>query len=291
MINKAVILAGGRGTRFLPYTKACAKEMINLVDKPALQYIVEECAGAGIKDILIIDTKDKPEIAKHFSHDAEYEAFLEERNKQKELDIIRSVADMAKVTCKHQDKALGSGHAVMLAEEFADGQPFAVLNGDDLMYTEPGKDTCIGQIASCFDKCGTSVIGVQEVSPDVIYKYSSCDVVSAEGRTLKIKSIIEKPAPGTQPSNYSSLGRYVCSADFFSYLRRTPFSASGEIYLTDAFKLQAQEKGIYAYVFDAVRYDTGDKLGYLQATVEYALRDSALALPFKKYLKEITRKL
>lgn len=283
-IKKAVILAAGRGTRFLPYTKACPKEMLPVVDTPSLQLIVDEVADAGIKDVLIIISPDKKMIEKHFSVDAEFEDFLNAHGKSAEAAMLRDIATRANISFAYQTVANGSGKAVLLAEDFLQGEAGAVLNGDDLVY---GKSV-VGQLASCYEKCGTTVIGVQEVAPEAIVKYGAIDIKEqTDQRTFFIKNIVEKPAVKDAPSFFAALGRYVISKDFFKYLRQIPVAKNGELQFTDALNLQAQTQGAYAYCFEGRRYDLGDKLGYLQAMVEYGLRDKALGDKFAAYLKEI----
>lgn len=285
-VTKAVILAAGRGTRFLPYSKASPKEMIAVVDKPSLQIIVEEIISAGITDILIIDNKDKAAIRKHFSQDYELEQFLSSRNKNKELEIVKSISNMANFTYVCQENATGSGAAMLLAEQFANGQAVAVLNGDDAMYTVDGQRCVIGQLCDCYEIVNTSIVGVQPVSRQAISKYGAINIVKQTGRRYFIDQIIEKPSPEKAPSLMASLGRYILSGDFYDYIRRTPKAANGEYQLTDAINLQAKEKGIYAYDFEGLRYDLGDKLGYLKACVEYGMRHEEIGAEFKKYLQQ-----
>ncbi len=286
-VNKAIILAAGRGTRFLPYTKACPKEMLPVVDTPSLQLIVDEVVNAGIKDILIIISPDKTMIEKHFSVDGDFENFLTQHGKKAEAKLLHDIGTMANIKFAYQKVANGSGSAVLLAEEFLDGQAGAVLNGDDLIYTD---NSVTKQLADCYEKYGTTVIGVQKVLPENIVKYGSIDVVEQkDDRTFFIKNIVEKPAVDKAPSFYAALGRYVISADFFDYLRKISVAKNGELQFTDALNLQAQTNGIYAYDFEGLRYDLGDKLGYLKATVEYGLRDENLGAKFAEYLKQLVK--
>lgn len=290
MIKKAVILAGGRGTRFLPYTKSAAKEMIAVVDKPVLQYIVEECVDAGITDILIVGRKDKPGILEHFKKDAELEDFLERAGK---LDLKKQISDVsskAKVTVIEQPSAEGSGAAVLLAEEYVRGEPFAVLNGDDLYFSLSGR-SAIGQVADAFEKNGKTTVGVMQVEKSEISKYCSLKTNAEFGKPDEVIDVIEKPDAAAAPSDVAALGRYVCDANFFDYLKRTSRSAVGELNITDAFGLQARSEGIFACPLNVVRYDTGDKLGYMKANVEFALRHETIGKEFAAYLKELTKSL
>lgn len=284
-VSKAVILAAGRGTRFLPYTKACPKEMLPVVDTPSLQLIVKEVVDAGINDVLIIISPDKKMIEKHFSVDKEFENFLIFNGKHQDAKIINDIGKMANVTFAYQLVANGSGNAVMLAKEFLAGEAGAVLNGDDLIYTD---ESVTKQLADVYQKYGKTVVGVQKVEPKAISKYGSIQIDQRpDDKTFFINRIIEKPPVTEAPSFYAALGRYIISPDFFDYLQKTPVSKNGELQFTDALNMQAMQSGICAYNFSGIRYDLGDKLGYLKATVEYGLRDSNLGEDFAQYLKNL----
>ena len=288
-IRKAVILAAGRGTRFLPYTKACPKEMPPVVDTPSLQLIVQEAVSAGIKDVLIVISPEKDVIRKHFSVDAGFEDFLLAHGKKAEAREIHEIGTMANVSFAVQKVADGSGKALLLAESFLDGEAGAVLNGDDLVYSSV---SAVKQLCDCWETFGGTVVGVQKVSEKDISKYGSVKIAADEGNgTFFIDGIKEKPAAPEAPSLYAALGRYVVSADFFGYLRRVPVAENGELQFTDALNLQAAEKGIYAKVFEGRRYDLGSKAGYLAANVEYALRDENLGGGFAEYLKNLSENL
>lgn len=288
-IRKAVILAAGRGTRFLPYTKACPKEMLPVVDTPSLQLIVQEAVSAGIKDVLIVISPEKDVIRKHFSVDAGFEDFLLAHGKKAEAREIHEIGTMANVSFAVQKVADGSGKALLLAESFLDGEAGAVLNGDDLIYSSV---SAVKQLCDCWETFGGTVVGVQKVSEKDISKYGSVKIAADEGNgTFFIDGIKEKPAAPEAPSLYAALGRYVVSADFFGYLRRVPVAENGELQFTDALNLQAAEKGIYAKVFEGRRYDLGSKAGYLAANVEYALRDEHLGGGFAEYLKNLSENL
>lgn len=288
-IRKAVILAAGRGTRFLPYTKACPKEMLPVVDTPSLQLIVQEAVSAGIRDVLIVISPEKDVIRKHFSVDAGFEDFLLAHGKKAEAREIHEIGTMANVSFAVQKVADGSGKALLLAESFLDGEAGAVLNGDDLVYSSV---SAVKQLCDCWETFGGTVVGVQKVSEKDISKYGSVKIAADEGNgTFFIDGIKEKPAAPEAPSLYAALGRYVVSADFFGYLRRVPVAENGELQFTDALNLQAAEKGIYAKVFEGRRYDLGSKAGYLAANVEYALRDENLGGGFAEYLKNLSENL
>ncbi|MBR2029627.1 MAG: UTP--glucose-1-phosphate uridylyltransferase [Clostridia bacterium] len=284
-VSKAVILAAGRGTRFLPYTKACPKEMLPVVDTPSLQLIVQEVVDAGINDVLIIISPDKKMIEKHFSVDKEFENFLIFNGKHKDAKVLNDIGKMANVTFAYQQVANGSGNAVMLAKEFLNGEAGAVLNGDDLVYSQ---NSVTKQLADVYQKYGKTVIGVQKVEPKAISKYGSIQIDQRpDEKTFFINRIVEKPPVIEAPSFYAALGRYIISPDFFDYLQKTPVSKNGELQFTDALNLQAMQTGICAYDFEGVRYDLGDKLGYLKAIVEYGLRDQNLGNDFAEYLKNV----
>lgn len=284
-VGKAVILAAGKGTRFLPYTKACPKEMLPVVDTPSLQLILQEVVSAGIKDVLIIISPDKKMIEKHFSVDKDFENFLIFNGKHQDAKIINDISKMANVSFAYQQVANGSGNAVLLAQEFLAGEAGVILNGDDLIYTQ---NSVTKQLAQVYEKYGKTVIGVQKVEPKAICKYGSIQIDQRlDSKTFFINRIVEKPPVTEAPSFYAALGRYIISPDFFDYLKKTPVSKNGELQFTDALNLQAMQAGICAYDFEGIRYDLGDKLGYLKATVEYGLRDQNLGEDFAKYLKTL----
>lgn len=284
MVTKAVILAGGKGTRFLPYTKSYPKEMLAVVDKPALQLIVEEVVDAGIKDIFVVLSPDKQAVVRHFEKDEKLERMLVSQGKLAEAESVRRVSEMADFTYGWQQSVTGTGMAVMLAEEWANGQPFVVLNGDDVIYNDG--QTVTAQLVKQFEKVSRSVIGVQPVEKSVIHKYASCKVVSGKDRLYLIDDIIEKPSDEQIYSLLAPLGRYIVTPDIFDAIRQSP-KRNGEVYLTDALRIQAQSQGIYVYDFEGTRYDFGDKLGYLKGVTEYALRDENLGARYLDYLRQL----
>ncbi|MDD3831207.1 MAG: sugar phosphate nucleotidyltransferase [Clostridia bacterium] len=285
MLNKAVILAAGRGTRFLPYTKGVSKEMLAVVDVPALYLVVDEVVKAGIHDICIVISPDKQEITRYFSKDEALEQFLYNKNKLDVLARVQELSILASFSFVYQNQANGSGDALNKARKFCNGQPAVVLNADDIIYTQG--DTVTKQLCDCFNQYHTSILGVQEVDIKAISKYASCHVVKSNGRAHLIDNVIEKPTPSQVCSLLAPLGRYVISEDFFEYIDRTPISANGELQFTDSLQLQAKENGIYAYEFIGKRYDTGDKLGYIKAFIEYALRDERFGKDLLPYLKQL----
>jgi len=285
MLKKALILAAGKGTRFLPYTKAYPKEMLAVVDKPAMQILVEEIAAAGITDVMVVISQEKQKIVEHFTPDPAYEAKLEKSGKHTEAQVLRHLADLANVRFVYQNTVTGTGKAVALAREWADGEPFVVLNGDDIMFSE--KSVTL-QMKEAFEQCGKCVVGVQTVSRDAIGKYASCKVVESCGRLHKIDDIVEKPQTDAEIfSLLAPLGRYVLTADIFDVIDVTPAKRGGEVYLTDSLQIMAQNGGIYAYDFEGERFDFGDKLGYIMGFTRFALADPRFAEPYKAFLKTL----
>ena len=288
-VKKAVIPAAGYGTRFLPATKAVPKEMLPIVDTPSLQYVVKEAVDSGITDILIITTRGKEAIENHFDKSFELETNLEKAGKEEYLKLCRDISSLANIEYVRQKEMKGSGWAVHYAKNFVGNEPFAVLFGDDVIYTNDEERPVTKQLIDAYMTTGTSILGVQRIDGEEIRKYGV--VVpdgKTEGRFTKLKSLLEKPK-GDLPSHLTSLGRFLLTPDIFEILERTAPSPNGEIYLTDAIGTQAAERGVYAYEFVGRRYDIGDKQGFLEACVEYALRDKNLSDGFKKYLKEITK--
>lgn len=287
MVKKAVIPAAGLGTRVLPASKACPKEMLNIVDKPAIQYIVEEAVRAGITDILIITNRGKGIIEDHFDHAVELEAALKAKGGREDmLKELGDIASMANIFFLRQKVTKGLGHAVLQARSFIGNDPFAVLYGDDVII---GEDPAIAQLCRAYDKYGKGVVGVNKVSPEAIGKYSSLKVDPIEGRIFKVTDMVEKPTPDKVLSLYSILGRCVLEPEIFDVLERTPLGAGGELQLTDAMKTTAREKSMIAVEFTGKRYDMGNKLGIMQAGCEVALNHPEIGEDFKAYLKELVK--
>ena len=287
MVKKAVIPAAGLGTRVLPASKACPKEMLNIVDKPAIQYIVEEAVRAGITDILIITNRGKGIIEDHFDHAVELEAALKAKGGREEmLKELGDIASMANIFFLRQKVTKGLGHAVLQARSFIGNDPFAVLYGDDVII---GEDPAIAQLCRAYDKYGKGVVGVNKVSPEAIGKYSSLKVDPIEDRIFKVTDMVEKPTPNKVLSLYSILGRCVLEPEIFDVLERTPLGAGGELQLTDAMKTTAREKSMIAVEFTGKRYDMGNKLGIMQAGCEVALNHPEIGEDFKAYLKELVK--
>ena len=290
-IKKAVIPAAGFGTRFLPATKATPKEMLPIVDKPTIQYIVEEALASGIEEILIISGHAKRAIEDHFDSAPVLERELEEKGKDDLLAIVRETADI-NVHYIRQKKMRGLGDAILCAKSFMAGEPFAVLLGDDVVYADAtkGQQPALRQLIDIYDTYGGSVLGCQQVVPE---KVSSYGIVAgkeiAGSKLLKVSDMIEKPELSEAPSNIAVLGRYIISPTIFELLEPTARGKGGEVQLTDALKQLALVEPVWAYCFEGKRYDVGDKLGFLKATVEFALRRPDLGGPFRSYLEELMK--
>ena len=284
-IRKAIIPAAGLGTRFLPATKAQPKEMLPIVDKPTIQYIIEEAVASGIEEILIITGRSKKCIEDHFDKSVELELELEKSGKEEMLKIVRDISDMVDIHFIRQKEPKGLGHAISCAKTFVGNEPFAVLLGDDIVYNE-GKP-CLKQLIDCYDEYNTSVLGVQTVEAKDVNKYGIVNGIHIEDRVYKVKGLVEKPAVEEAPSNVAILGRYIITPRIFKILEETKPGKGGEIQLTDALLNLINEEAMYAYDFEGRRYDVGDKLGFLKATVEYALRRDDLRDGFIDYLKTI----
>ncbi len=284
-VRKAIIPAAGLGTRFLPATKAQPKEMLPIVDKPTIQYIVEEAIESGIEEILIITGKHKRAIEDHFDSFFELEYELQEKGKIKLLQTVQDITNLADIHYIRQKKQLGLGHAILCAKTFVGDEPFAVLLGDDVVKNE--KTPCLKQLIDVYDKYNNSVLGVQTVDRSQVNKYGIVSGNAIEERIYKVDGLVEKPEIDESPSNVAILGRYILEPQIFEILENTQMGKGGEIQLTDALIDLAKHRNIIAYDFEGKRYDVGDKLGYLEATVEYALEREELAEDFKAYLKSL----
>ena len=295
-IRKAVIPAAGLGTRVLPATKAQPKEMLVIVDKPALQYLVEELVSAGIEEILIITGRNKGSIENHFDYSYELERTLEENGKKDLLKVVNHISEMSNIYYVRQKKPLGLGHAISCAEAFVGDEPFVVLLGDDIIYTdkEKGQLPVTKQLVEKYKELqGGTILGVQEVPHKNVSKYGIIKPLKKiDEKTVAVEDFIEKPSVDEAPSNLAALGRYVLEPEIFSYLKNTKPGKGGEIQLTDAI-LEMKNNGekLYAYNFDGLRYDTGDKFGMFVANVEFGLRHEELKDRVKEYLKGLIEKL
>lgn len=286
-IKKAVIPAAGLGTRFLPATKAQPKEMLPIVDKPTLQYIIEECVESGIEEIIIITGRNKKSIEDHFDKSVELELELARTGKDDLLTMVQNISNMANIYYIRQKEPKGLGHAIYCARAFVGNEPFAVLLGDDVVYSE--EKPCIKQLIDCFDKYNKTILGVQKVPANEVFKYGIISGKEIDKRVYMVKSMVEKPDINKSPSDMAILGRYIITPEIFNILENTKPGKGGEIQLTDALSLLIEKEGLYAYNFIGRRYDIGDKLGFLQATVEYALRNPELKEGFVKFLLSIDK--
>jgi UTP--glucose-1-phosphate uridylyltransferase len=286
-VRKAIIPAAGLGTRFLPATKAQPKEMLPIVDKPTLQYIIEEAIASGIEEILIITGRNKKSIEDHFDKSVELELQLEKKGKYELLEEVRKISDMVSIYYVRQKEPKGLGHAINCARSFIGNEPFAVLLGDDIVDSE---NPCLKQMIQAYDKYETTVLGVQEVPTKDVCKYGIVDGNFVEDRIYKVNNLVEKPAVELAPSNIAILGRYIINPAIFEVLDNTKPGSGGEIQLTDALNELSKREAMYAYNFEGRRYDAGDKQGYLEATVEFALKRADLREGFLNYLIDIVNK-
>ncbi len=283
-VKKAIIPAAGLGVRFLPATKAQPKEMLPIVDKPTIQYIVEEAIASGIEDILIITGRNKRAIEDHFDKSLELEIQLREKNKTDLLHLVEEISCMTDIHYVRQKEPKGLGHAVYCARKFIGNEPFAVLLGDDIVRSEV---PCLRQMLDLYEKVGGSIVAVKEVPEQDVSKYGILEAEEIDSRVYKVSNLVEKPEPQNAPSNLAVMGRYIISPAIFSILGETPPGAGGEIQLTDGLKTLAHSEDIYGYAFEGKRYDVGDKMGYIKATIELALEREDLSEDLRKYLKGI----
>ena len=285
-VNKAVILAAGKGTRFMPYTKAHPKEMLAVIDRPSLQLIVEEVVNAGIKEILIVISHEKEDIKRYFTRDEALARELEASDKTREARLLRELNDIAKRDFVYQDIPDGTGKAVRLAREWTNGEPFAVLNGDDVIF---GDKPVTRQLVEAYERVGYSVVGVQGVEKKAISAYASCKVNEIGDRLYELHDIIEKPQTDAEiHSLLAPLGRYLFTSDIFEEIDNAP-TRKNEVYLTDAIRGLTKTGKVYAYDFEGTRYDFGDKLGYVKGFTAYALNSAEYGSDYKKFLQEILK--
>jgi len=284
-IKKAIIPAAGLGTRFLPATKAMPKEMLPIVDKPTIQYIVEEAIESGIEDIIIVTGKGKRAIEDHFDYAFELEENLSSKSK---FDLLEKVKAPAKVDIHYirQKEPKGLGHAVWCARKFIGDEPFAVLLGDDIVQAEV---PCLKQMIQMYDKTHASVIGIQEVPEDETNRYGIIDPLKQDGRLYQVNNFVEKPKLGEAPSNLAIIGRYILTPEIFGFLEQQKTGAGGEIQLTDAIQELNQIQRVFAYNFEGKRYDVGEKLGFIETTIELALKDETLREPLFDFINNIVK--
>jgi UTP--glucose-1-phosphate uridylyltransferase len=290
-VKKAIIPAAGLGTRFLPATKAMPKEMLPIVDKPTIQYIVEEAIASGIEDIIIVTGKGKRAIEDHFDHASELERNLEEKGKMELLEKVQHSSNLANIHYIRQKEPKGLGHAVWCARNFIGNEPFAVLLGDDIVVSET---PCVKQLINQYEETGSSVIGVQTVEHNQTHRYGIIDPVTIEGRRYQVNNFVEKPALGTAPSNLAIMGRYLLTPEIFDLLENQETGAGGEIQLTDAIQKLNETQRVYAYDFEGKRYDVGEKIGFVKTTLDFALEHEELRdsiLEYMETLLEVSRKV
>jgi len=283
-VRKAIIPAAGLGTRFLPATKAQPKEMLPIVDKPTIQYIVEEACASGIEDIIIVTGRSKRAIEDHFDKSYELESELQKSGKDDLLHLVQNISNMTNIHYIRQKEPRGLGHAIYCAKSFVGNEPFAVLLGDDIVDAEV---PCLKQMIDIFDEYKTTILGVQKVPDNDVSKYGIVNCKHVEDRVYKVKDLVEKPKKDNAPSNIAILGRYIITPKIFECLENTTPGAGGEIQLTDALKQLASMEAMYAYDFIGRRYDVGNKMGFLEATVEFALKRDDLKDDFRAYLKRV----
>ena len=286
-IAKAVFPAAGLGTRFLPATKAQPKEMLPLVDKPLIQYVIEEAVASNIRNITIVTGRGKNAIEDHFDVSFELEQVLEARGKLEQLREVRQISNMISVSYVRQKEALGLGHAILVARDNVGSEPFAVMLGDDIIDSEV---PCLKQMMQLFEKLQASIIATCEVPRSDISHYGvirGFPVEGYNGRVYRVQDVVEKPPASEAPSNLAIIGRYILTPQIFGLLEKTRTGSGGEIQLTDGIRLLLEQQPVYAYMFEGTRYDAGDKLGFLKATVEFALRRPDLGTEFRQYLKTL----
>lgn len=286
MIKKAIIPAAGLGTRFLPATKAMPKEMLPILDKPTIQYIIEEASKAGIEDIIIVTGKHKRAIEDHFDIQKELETTLLEQGKNKMLEKVTYPTDLANIFYVRQKEQKGLGHAIYTAKQFIGDEPFAVLLGDDIVESDT---PAIQQLADVYYKTKSSVIGVQTVDNSETYRYGIIDPKNVFDRLIEVQQFIEKPELGTAPSNLAIMGRYIFTPKIFDYLEDQGIGSGGEIQLTDAVERLNQDEQVYAYDFEGKRYDIGETMGFVKTTIEFALKDNNMSKEIKAFISSLNK--
>ena len=283
-VRKAIIPAAGLGTRFLPATKAQPKEMLPIVDKPTIQFIIEEAVASGIEDIIIVSGRNKRSIEDHFDKSVELELELEKSGKTDMLDMVRKISDMANIHTIRQKEPRGLGHAIYTARHFIGNEPFAVLLGDDVVVS---KQPCLAQMLEVYNEYRTSVLGVQKVAHEAVSKYGIVDCKKVDDRVYKVHDLVEKPNIDEAPSDIAILGRYIITPDIFGYLENQDAGSGGEIQLTDSLRRLSKDQAMYCYDFRGHRYDVGTKIGFLQANIEFALRNPEVSGEMKEYITKL----
>ena len=284
-IRKAVIPVAGLGTRFLPATKAIPKEMLTIVDRPTIQYIVEEAVASGIEEIILVTSAGKSAIENHFDYDFQLDTVLKDRKKVQLREELTNISNLIDIISVRQKEPLGLGHAIWMARNVVGDEPFMVLLGDDLVMS---KVACCKQMIELYEQVGESIVAIQQVPMEQTHQYGIVEgTLTEHERTYKVDRMVEKPAPGTCQSNMAIIGRYLLMPEIFDLLEKTTPGHGGEIQLTDALLALTHKRGMYAYEFVGKRYDAGDKLGYLKAVVDFALSHNALGGPFREYLLSV----
>jgi UTP--glucose-1-phosphate uridylyltransferase len=287
-IRKAVIPVAGLGTRFLPATKAIPKEMLTIVDRPTIQYIVEEVVASGIEQVILVTSEGKSAIENHFDYDFALDTILQKKNKVRLAEELNHISNLIDIVSVRQKKPLGLGHAIWSTRNVVGDEPFAVLLGDDLVLSD---EPCCHQMISLFDEVQESIVAIQRVPRDQTSNYGIVEGKPFMERTYKVGRMIEKPAPGITDSDLAIIGRYILRPEIFSLLEETEPGHGGEIQLTDALLKLSRERVMYAYEFEGTRFDAGDKLGYLKAIIAFGLRHSELGEAFRKHIKEVSENL
>ncbi|UCD65700.1 MAG: UTP--glucose-1-phosphate uridylyltransferase GalU [Deltaproteobacteria bacterium] len=287
-IRKAVIPVAGLGTRFLPASKSIPKEMLTIVDRPTIQYIVEEVVASGIEQVILVTSEGKAAIENHFDYDFELDTILQMKKKEKMAEELNHISNLIDIVSVRQKKPLGLGHAIWSTRNVVGNEPFAVLLGDDLVLSEV---PCCRQMIDLFDEVQESIVAVQRVPLDQTSSYGIVEGEPYNTRTHKIERMVEKPAPGTTDSDMAIIGRYVLRPEIFSLLEETEPGHGGEIQLTDALLKLTKQRGMYAYEFEGTRFDAGDKLGYLKAIIAFGLRHPELGVEFRKHIKQVSENL
>ncbi len=284
-IHKAVIPVAGMGTRFLPATKSIPKEMLTIVDRPTIQYIVEEVVASGIDEVILITSEGKSAIENHFDYDFRLDTLLKQKRKRALRDELNKISSLIDIVSVRQKEPLGLGHAIWMARNVIGNEPFLVLLGDDLVRSEK---PCCRQMIDLFNEVKESIVAIQRVPKKQTFQYGIVEATKTKhDRAFKVKRMVEKPAPGTSNSDMAIIGRYLLMPEIFDFLGKTTPGHGGEIQLTDALQALSNKRGMYAYEFEGRRYDAGDKLGYLKAIVDFALEHPTLGDPFKKHLHSI----
>jgi UTP--glucose-1-phosphate uridylyltransferase len=287
-VRRAVIPVAGLGTRFLPASKAIPKEMLTIVDRPTIQYIVEEVVASGIEQVILVTSEGKSAIENHFDYDFELDVLLESKAKKKLCEELRYISNLIDIVSVRQKKPLGLGHAILTTRNVVDNEPFVVLLGDDLVVSE---QPCTMQMLGLFNEVQESLVAIQRVPMNQVHQYGIVEGKPFGNRVFEVERLVEKPAPGTTDSDMAIIGRYILQPEIFDLLANTTPGHGGEIQLTDALQALARKRPMYAYEFEGTRYDAGDKLGYLKAIIAFALRHPELGDAFRAHIKEVVAEL